>query len=99
MSAPGRLFAAAVLTIALPLHANAQDFWTKLGFHEDEVKLQLMTALYDGFGRVPSIPSLRAMPAAGRNTLTSNAAAYAKRYSQSAEFRQAYADVRESRKP
>jgi hypothetical protein len=102
MSTLRRLFAATLLAILLPLvpvPADAQDFWTSLGYSEVDAKDRMWMVLTSGPQYVPSVPGLRSLPAAARISFVNNATSYAKRWTQSADFKQRYADMRESRKP
>lgn len=93
------LFAASLLALAIPVTTRAQDFWTSIGYSETDARDRLWMGLTGGSLYVPSIPALRTMPAAARNSFIANATSYAKRWTQSADFRQRYAEWRESSKP
>ena len=87
------------LSIALPARLDAQEFWSTVGFSEDDMKSRLLSALTEANFRPPTVPALRGMPSAARNSLLASAASYTKRWVQTADFRQRYAALRESRKP
>jgi hypothetical protein len=87
------------LAIALPSQLAAQDFWSSLGFNEDAVKEKLIHVLIEGSVFPPSVPSLRAMPSAARNSLISTGVSYAKRWTKTPDFSQRYDEYRNGKKP
>lgn len=101
MSTPRQLLVACsvALAIALPARLHAQEFWSAVGFTEDDVKSRLLAALTESSFHPPSVPALRAMPSATRNSLIASATSYTKRWVQTADFRQRYAEWREMRTP
>lgn len=87
------------LAIAIPARLHAQEFWSTVGFSEDDMKSRLLSGLTEANFRPPTVPALRGMPSAARNSLLTSATSYTKRWVQTADFRQRYAALRESRKP
>ena len=99
MSTSRQLMTACVaVAIALPSSLPAQDFWSSHGWNEDDLKQRIVSGLIDGFN-APSVPSLRTLPGPARTSLIASATAYTKRFTQSADFRERYAALRDSRKP
>ena len=79
--------------------AAAQDFWTKLGMSEDDAKNHIWTSGSGPSFSVPLLPALRALPAGARNALITQASAYVRTWARSEDFRNRYAEYRESNKP
>jgi hypothetical protein len=78
----------------------AADALADLGIKEPEAKVRVMEALNSGYiNYQPAGKALKAAAPAGRETLVKGALAWARSYTESAEFRDAYLKLRDSRKP
>ena len=99
MSTLKRVFAAALLTFTLAVPAQAQDFWSSLGYAEVDARDRLWMSLTANGLYVPAVAGVRALPQAARNSFITKAASYAKAWTKSADFQQRYAEWRELMKP
>lgn len=83
----------------VPAQATAQEFWTRVGVLEDDVKNALLSGIAHGPYFAPEMRGMRALPAGARIAVIASAAAYAKRWTQTPDFRKRYAEYREMLKP
>ena len=90
----------AVFVLAVLASIGAADALAELGLKEPEAKGRVIEALNSGYvNYFPAGKMLKAASPAARETLVRGALAWARSYTESAEFRDAYAKLRESHKP
>lgn len=93
------MLAVAVAGTMLVAGTARGQFWTRIGLDEPDVQMRLINVFAEGELNAPSLPALRALPAAARGALIDEMASYARRYVRTPEFARRYAEIRESRKP
>jgi hypothetical protein len=94
-----RHFLVTSLLVCFASPAAAQDFWTRLGMSEDDAKNHIWKSVSGRSLTVPLLPALRVLPAGARKTVITQASAYARTWVSSEDFRNRYAELRQSQKP
>ncbi|GAO41869.1 hypothetical protein FPE01S_01_08840 [Flavihumibacter petaseus NBRC 106054] len=77
----------------------AEDLWKKLGITEQQGMEKVRNSFLNGYLEYYGIKNLKSIAAGDRAAVTSDLLQYAKKFSQSADLKKAYGDLRENSKP